>query len=183
MNRTAELAKEISHDYGHSDKAVELVCVLKGSSVFFHHLMNFLALERLQFGFNFLRVKSYEGTSSTGNVKIMDNSNLGDNLEGKHVIVVEDIVDTGITLSKLLPMMLNEYKPCSLETCTLLEKRIKDPSLRKVSCRYTGFSIPDKFVIGFGLDFNEAYRDLLDIWIISQKGIVNEGLITRGLKH
>ena len=179
LDRTKSLAKDIARDYASSDKVVELLCVLKGSIVFFQHLMHALAMERLPFGIHFIRVKSYEGTSSTGNLRILDDSDLVEQLKGKHVIVVEDIVDTGVTLSKLLPLIREQFQPFSVEACTLLEKRIPNVASRAVYCRYIGFSIPNHFIIGFGLDFNETYRDLLDIWVISQQGIQKGGRITR----
>lgn len=116
----------------------------------------------------FIRVSSYEGTESTGNVKIGGGIDL-ESLKGKHVILVEDIVDTGTTLSHLIPLLHEKANPASIEVCSLLTKRIEKP--QKCSAKYTGFSIPNHFIIGYGLDFNELYRDIKDIWVISQEGI------------
>ena len=119
----------------------------------------------------FLSVSSYSGNKSTGNVKVEgeDDDKLSKNLEGRDVIVVEDIIDTGTTLYHLLPLIQKQAKPKSIEVCSLLSKRLPEPA--KVTAKYIGFSIPNHFIIGFGLDYNELYRDLKDIWIISQQGI------------
>ena len=116
----------------------------------------------------FIRVSSYEGMSSTGNVKIGGGIDL-ESLRQKHVILVEDIVDTGTTLSHLIPILNEKASPASLEVCSLLTKRIDKP--QKCEAKYVGFSIPNHFIIGYGLDYNELYRDTKDIWVISQKGI------------
>eukprot|EP00549_Striatella_unipunctata_P021290 CAMPEP_0118725032 /NCGR_PEP_ID=MMETSP0800-20121206/32918_1 /TAXON_ID=210618 ORGANISM="Striatella unipunctata, Strain CCMP2910" /NCGR_SAMPLE_ID=MMETSP0800 /ASSEMBLY_ACC=CAM_ASM_000638 /LENGTH=156 /DNA_ID=CAMNT_0006633693 /DNA_START=225 /DNA_END=695 /DNA_ORIENTATION=- len=147
------------------------VCVLKGASLFFHHLLAALQRRRQGFSYEFLRAKSYEGDSTTGTVHL---SGLDyKKLTGKHVVIVEDIIDTGTTLAKMLPILEAEGKPKSLEVCSLLEKRLTEESRRSkhVQARYCGFSIPDKFIIGYGLDYNELYRDLQDIWVISKEGI------------
>ena len=116
----------------------------------------------------FIRVSSYEGTSSTGNVKIADgvDYNL---LKNKDIILVEDIVDTGTTLSHLIPILNDKATPKSIEVCSLLSKRLDQPA--KCTAKYVGFSIPNHFIIGYGLDYNELYRDINDIWTISQQGI------------
>ena len=131
--------------------------------------MNLLeALQDLRQGYytEFIKVKSYDGLNSTGNLTI---EGTVPNLEGKDVIIVEDILDTGTTLSQLIPILTKQSKAKSIEVCTLLIKRIKQS--QKVTAKYIGFSIPPKFVIGYGLDYNELYRDIRDVWIISQKGI------------
>lgn len=129
------------------------------------------------FTFEFIKVSSYEGgLSTTGSVTIKEVSNLKDVLKGKHVIIVEDIVDTGITLSKLLPKIENDYHPLTLEVCAMLEKRTPHALTSRIESKFVGFSIPDLFVLGFGLDFNQWYRDLLDIWIISEEGIKHNGV-------
>lgn len=93
------------------------------------------------------------------------------NVKSKHIVIVEDIVDTGTTMAKLLSL-ISEAGCESVHVCTLLEKRIEgDLHQSRVKCKYSGFSIPNKFVIGYGLDFNESYRDLDDIWVMSSSGI------------
>lgn len=125
--------------------------------------------ERQGFYMEFLRVSSYEGSSTSGNVKIGGGLKYSD-LEAKDVILVEDIIDTGTTLSHLVPILMEEVPSIkSIEVCTLLSKRLKEPA--KFAAKYVGFSIPNHFIIGYGLDYNELYRDLKDIWVISQKGI------------
>jgi hypoxanthine phosphoribosyltransferase len=135
---------------------------------FFLHLLE--ALQDLKQGYytEFVRVSSYEGMNTTGELKVGGGLKYKD-IKGKDVILVEDIVDTGNTLFKLLPILQKEANPSSIEVCTLLSKRL--PHLAKSQAKYVGFSIPDHFVIGYGLDYNELYRDLRDIWVISQKGI------------
>jgi len=145
-----------------------MVCVLKGANPFYQHLLDELQDYRQGFNMEFIRVSSYEGTSSTGVVKVGDGIDL-DNLKGRHVILVEDIVDTGTTLSHLIPFLKKEANPVSLEVCSLLSKRIDEP--QKCKAKYVGFSIPNHFIVGYGLDYNELYRDTKDIWVISQKGI------------
>ena len=132
--------------------------------------MNLLeALQELRQGYyiEFIKVKSYEGMNTTGNLTI---EGTVPNLEGKDVIIVEDILDTGTTLSNLIPILTKQSKAKSIEVCTLLIKRINNEP-QKITAKYIGFSIPPKFVIGYGLDYKELYRDIRDVWIISQKGI------------
>ncbi len=117
----------------------------------------------------FLRVSSYHGTSTTGRIEVGGGLKM-ESLEDKDVILVEDIVDTGTTLYELIPHLKEQAKTIrSLEVCSLLSKRLAEPA--KYNAKYVGFSIPNHFIIGYGLDYNELYRDLKDIWIISQAGI------------
>ncbi|MGK3737560.1 MAG: hypoxanthine phosphoribosyltransferase [Bacillariaceae sp.] len=161
------LAVHINIDYRGCRPVI--VCVLKGANPFYQHLLDALQDCRQGFSMEFIRVSSYEGMGSTGNVKM---GLLDKDLEGlkeKHVLLVEDIVDTGTTLSHLIPILKEKVNPASLEVCSLLSKRINEP--QKCKAKYVGFSIPDHFIVGYGLDYNELYRDTKDIWIISQKGI------------
>lgn len=165
-DRITALARLIHEDY--ENERPVLVCVLKGATPFYQNLLE--ALQDLKHGYTmeFLRASSYEGNASTGKVKI-DTFNF-ENLEGKHVILVEDIVDTGTTLYHVLPMLKEKCENIkSLEVCTLLEKRLAQPPL--IAAKYIGFSIPNHFIVGYGLDYNELYRDVRDIWVISQFGI------------
>ena len=173
MDRIDKLAKDIREDYG--DITIHLLCVLKGGSTFFHDLVSrlrnhhkFNECSHIPFTFDFIRVKSYKGTESSGDVKI---TTLGADiakLEGKHCLLVEDIIDSGLTMSRLVPY-LETLKPKSVKVASLLEKRTSR------SCGfladYVGFSIPDKFVIGYCLDYNEVYRDMLHIGVITPLGI------------
>jgi len=166
IDRATNLARAIHKDY--KGKRPVLLCVLKGASSFYLHLLE--ALQDLRQGFytEFIRLSSYEGSETTGKVKVGGGLNYSD-LTGKDVIIIEDIIDTGTTLYNLLPLIKAEAKPKSLEVCSLLVKRLSTPT--KLNAKYIGFSIPLQFVIGFGLDYNELYRDLKDIWVISQQGI------------
>jgi len=166
MEAVRSLANQIKEDYKGCRPV--MVCVLKGANPFYQHLLD--ALQDCRQGFNteFIRVSSYEGMKSTGSLKIKGGIDL-ESLRQKHVILVEDIVDTGTTLAHLIPLLNEKANPASIEVCSLLTKRIGKP--KKCSAKYIGFSVPDLFIIGYGLDFNELYRDIKDIWIIAQNGI------------
>ena len=179
QSRTAEIANTIHDTYPH-DEPLVILCILKGSSPFFHGLCQQLSLLSHPYMIDFYRMKSYEGTESTGNVKVMQD--LPRSIVGRHVIIVEDIVDTGNTLKALLPK-ITAKEPKSCEVCSMLVKRLNgsddnDGEITKefeLNDDLLGYSIPDYFVIGYGLDFNEMYRDLRDIWVISEDGIKAEG--------
>ena len=148
--RLTEMAKHIDKDY--QGKEVVLLGILKGSIVFMVELAKKL---KTKVEFEFMEVASYEGLETTGRVKII--KDLRNSIEGKNVIIVEDIIDTGITLS-FLTEYLKLKNPKSLKIATLLSK----PSRRtkELNVDYIGFSIEDKFVIGYGLDYNQFYRNL-----------------------
>ncbi len=149
--RIKELGKQITEDF--KGKQVHLVCVLKGGSFFMCELAKRIDLP---VSIDFMSVSSYgSDTKSSGVVKIV--KDLDESIKGKDVIVVEDIVDSGRTLSYLLAMLRDRH-PESLTLCTLLDK----PSRRvvDVDVKYTGFQIPDKFVVGYGLDYDQVYRNL-----------------------
>ena len=155
-NRVKEIAKQIEKEY--KDKEITLICILKGSVFFTCDLAKQINGDvRLEF----IRVSSYEGTNSTGEIKMK--LDLKDTIQGKDVIVVEDIIDTGRTLSYLIEY-LNMKKPNSIKLCALLDK--PDRRICDVKVDYTGFEIPDKFVIGYGLDADEEYRNLPYIGVI-----------------
>ena len=152
-----ELGAKITEDY--KDKNLSLITVLKGAVVFLGDLMR--AIE-MPCEIEFMVLSSYgAGTTSTGSVKIVKDIDLP--LEGKDVLIVEDILDTGYTLSFLLDL-LKGRNPNSIEICTLLDK----PDRRKVeiSAKYTGRKIPDEFVVGYGLDYDEKYRNLPFIGVL-----------------
>lgn len=149
--RIRELGGQISKDY--AGREVHLVCVLKGGSFFMCELAKRITVP---VSLDFMSVSSYGSeTTSSGIVKIV--KDLDSPLKGKHVIVVEDIVDTGHTLSYLLGM-LQSREPASLRLCTLLDK--PDRRVAQVPVDYIGFTIPDKFIVGYGLDYNQKYRNL-----------------------
>ena len=156
-DRIQELGEQISKDY--AGKEVHLICILKGGSFFMCELAKRISVPVT---FDFMSVSSYGGdTKSSGIVKIV--KDLDESIRGKDVIVVEDIVDSGRTLSYLLEM-LHDRGPKSLRLCTLLDK----PSRRviQVPVDYTGFQIPDEFVVGYGLDYDQRYRNLPYIGVI-----------------
>jgi hypoxanthine phosphoribosyltransferase len=148
--RIAELGKEIRATVG--DEPIVCVGVLKGSFLFLADLMRAIPGD---VRCDFLGVSSYHGTASTGVVRITHD--LPSNIEGRHVLIVEDIVDTGLTLDFLL-RTLEVRGPRSLRVCALLDK----PSRRKVPATldFVGFTIPDAFVVGYGLDLDERFRGL-----------------------
>ena len=149
--RVRELGAEISKVYG--DEPVCLICILKGSVFFTCELAKYITVPVTM---DFMRVSSYgEGMDSTGTISIDQDLNMS--IEGRHVLVVEDIVDSGRTLA-LLSNILKKRDPASLRLCSLLDK----PSRRvtPVSIDYLGFEIEDYFVVGFGLDYAQKYRNL-----------------------
>ncbi len=150
QKRVKELAKQISQDY--KGKTPLLVCILRGASLFFSDLIKNLEIDC---NLDFMCLSSYQGTNSSGKVRLL--LDIRDDIKDKDIIVVEDIVDTGIT-GVYLRDLLGARKPASLEFCTLLDK----PQNRKVEItpKYLGFSIKNEFVIGYGLDYNELYRNL-----------------------
>lgn len=151
MTRIEEMGKDITRDF--SGKMVKLICILKGGVFFACELAKRIDLD---VAMDFMSVSSYgNGTQTSGAVKIV--KDLDEPIENEHIIVVEDIIDSGITLNYLLNLLKNR-KPASLTLCTMLDK----PDRRKVEVKvdYIGFTIPDEFVIGFGLDYAQKYRNL-----------------------
>lgn len=157
MKRIDELAKEINEDY--AGKELLIICILKGSVFFSCELAKRLTVPVT---FDFMQVSSYgDGTSTTGSIKII--KDLDGPITGKEVLIVEDILDSGRTLCRLLSI-LSVSNPASLRVCTLLDK----PSRREfpVDVDYNGFEIEDEFVVGFGLDYAQKYRNLPYIGIV-----------------
>lgn len=155
--RINELAQQINKDY--EGKAVHLICILKGSIFFTCELAKRITVPVT---IDFMSVSSYGGgTESSGTVKIK--KDLDESIEGKDVIVIEDIIDSGRTLHNLLKV-LETRNPKSLRLCTLLDK--PDRRVVNVDVDYTGFAIPDKFVVGYGLDYDQNYRNLPYIGVV-----------------
>ena len=155
--RVAQLAREINRDY--AGREITLISVLRGSFIFMADLTRKIELPCTV---DFMSVSSYgRGTRSSGQVQIT--KDLSDSIEGRHVIVVEDILDSGTTLHYLLQVLAQRH-PASIRLCTLLDK----PERREkpVEVHYSGFSIPDAFVVGYGLDYAERYRNLPYIGIL-----------------
>ncbi|MCI9139249.1 hypoxanthine phosphoribosyltransferase [bacterium 1XD42-8] len=152
-----ELGKKISHDY--AGKEVYMVCILKGASFFACELAKRITVPVY---LDFMSVSSYGNEAkSSGVVKII--KDLDAPLEGRNVIIVEDIIDTGNTLSYLVDT-LRQRNPESIALCTLLDK--PDRRVTDISVDYTGFQIPDEFVVGYGLDYGQKYRNLPYIGIV-----------------
>ena len=156
QKKVAEMGKKISQDFRGKDPL--FVGVLKGCFIFMADLMRYVDI---RCSMDFMAVSSYSGTSSTGAVKI--NKDLSEDIEGRHVIIVEDILDSGVTLS-YLKQYLMVRKPASISIATLMDK----PARRKadVYADYSCFEIPDAFVVGYGLDYNERYRNLPYIGVL-----------------
>ena len=154
QTRIKELAQEINKDY--KGKELTLICILKGSMYFFTDLTRHLDLDT---NLEFMRISTYEGKESKGKIDVK--LDLDKPIKGKDVLVVEDIIDTGITLSFLLDY-LAVREPKSIKLCTLLDKPDRRTE-ENVKVDYTGFIIPDRFVIGYGLDLDEKYRNLKEI--------------------
>ena len=152
-----ELAEKISKDY--EGKQVHLVCILKGSVFFTCELAKRITVP---VSMDFMSVSSYgDGTKSSGVVRIA--KDLDETLEGKDVLVIEDIIDSGRTLSYLLEV-LSKRNPASMKLCTLLDK--PDRRTHEVHVDYVGFNIPDEFVVGYGLDYAQKYRNLPYIGVV-----------------
>ncbi|RLV54953.1 hypoxanthine phosphoribosyltransferase [Aeromicrobium phragmitis] len=156
--RLAEMARQIEADYEGED--LLLVGVLKGAVMVMADLAR--ALER-HVEIDWMAVSSYAGTRSSGVVRIL--KDLDTSLEGRHVLIVEDIIDTGLTLSWLVAN-LKSRGPASVEVATLLRK--PEALEMPVDVKYVGFDIPNAFVIGYGLDFNEKYRNLRSIGTLAE---------------
>lgn len=157
--KVAELGAWISRDY--AGKEVLLICVLKGAVIFLSDLVRHLDLP---VQLDFMAVSSYgKATETSGVVRIL--KDLESSIEGRHCLIVEDIIDSGLTLSYLQDNLLTR-RPASLKIVTLLDK----PERRRVEIQpdYVGFRIPDEFVVGYGLDFNDQYRWLPDICILGE---------------
>lgn len=153
--RVKELAEEISRDY--EGKEPILVGILNGAIIFLSDLIREL---KVPIEIDFVKIKSYVGMEGQEPEVKLD---VERDIEGKHLLIVEDIIDTGVTIY-YLKQMLMPRKPASLKICALLDK----PERRKVDIKadYVGFSIPDKFVVGYGLDINERFRELPDIYYV-----------------
>ncbi|CDZ75208.1 hypoxanthine phosphoribosyltransferase [Peptoniphilus sp. ING2-D1G] len=157
-NKCSELAERISEDY---DGEIVAIGILKGAIPFMIDLVRKIKNSVV---IDFMDVKSYEGTTTTGEVRIL--KDLSIKIEGKDVLIIEDIIDTGLTLSYLIEVLKSRGAK-SLNVCTLLTK----PARRKkeINVKYVGFEIEDNFVIGYGMDYNERYRNLPYIGILDER--------------
>lgn len=171
-DRIERLARDIAQDY--SDQPFTALCVLKGGYKFFADLLDKIKQYARNvdnptgpISVDFIRLKSYEDQSSSGKIKIMGIDNLT-TLNGKNLLIVEDIIDTGLTMSNLLNL-LQEFKPKSVRVVSLFVKRTPKSSGYRPD--YTGFEVPNKFIVGYALDYNEYFRDLNHVCIINEHGI------------
>jgi hypoxanthine phosphoribosyltransferase len=160
QQRVDFLAKKISKDY--KNKKLVVIAVLKGSIIFVSDLLRNLTVDCT---LDFVSVASYKGRKSSGTVRLL--MDLRENPQNKHLLIVDEIVDSGHTLG-YLTSYLKAKKPASIRTCALIDKH----NARKVPVKadYYGFKIPNKFVVGYGLDYNEKYRNLPYIGILKSKG-------------
>ncbi len=149
--RITEIANQISKDF--KGEPILIVCVLKGATYFAVDLSKKIKDDKVEI--DFMKISSYSGTTSTGKVNIK--LDINENIEGRNVIIVEDIIDTGISLNYLYNH-LKEKNPKSLKIAVLLDK--KERRVKDIKVDYTGFVIEDKFVVGYGLDYDEQYRNL-----------------------
>lgn len=154
------VADEIRRDFEESEPPL-FICVLNGAFVFAADL--FRACRMPESEITFMRYKSYEGTCSSGTVSEL--LSLSDDITGRHVIIIEDIVDTGVTAEKMIAS-LKERKPASIRLATLLFK--PQSLITSAKPDYVGFEIPSKFIIGYGLDLDGLARDLSDIFILNE---------------
>lgn len=153
--RVRTLGEEVSRDY--AGKRLLCLAILNGSFIFAADLLRVISME---VDICFIRLSSYSGADSTGKVTTI--FGLTENIAQRHVLLIEDIIDTGKTLHELLPV-LHEKQPASLQVATFLSK----PGARRypIEASYTGFTIPDQFVVGYGLDYNGLGRNLPDLYI------------------
>ncbi|MBU2646045.1 hypoxanthine phosphoribosyltransferase [bacterium] len=149
-NRVAELGREISTAY--AGKEIVMVVLLRGSFVFAADLIRVLEPETVV---DFMVVSSYQGENTSGEVRIL--KDLADNIHGRHILIVEDIVDTGLTLNKILTL-LQSRSPQSIAICSMLNKPSR--RIQPVDLQYVGFEVEDQFVVGYGLDMDQKYRQL-----------------------
>lgn len=155
--RVKELAEQISRDY--EGKSIHLVCILKGSAFFCCDLAKRITVPVT---LDFMSVSSYGNeTISSGRVRIV--KDLDESIQGDHVLIIEDIIDSGRTLA-YLKELLGTRSPASLNICTLLDK--PERRVTDVYVKYVGFEIPDEFVVGYGLDFQQKYRNLPYVAVI-----------------
>ena len=156
--RVRELAVDISIDY--RGKEILSVGILRGAFMFFSDIVKHI---QVPMNIDFLTASSYIKTQTSGEIKI--HADLRENIKGKHVLLIEDIVDTGLTLKYVYDRLL-ERNPASLKICTLLDKRSRRKT--EIHLDYIGFEIPDKYVVGYGLDYDNKFRNLPYISIFKE---------------
>ena len=157
--RIRSLAVELNKKYDGED--IVIIGVLKGSIMFLSDLLKNLHIKCKR---DFVTVSSYEGTESTGNIKLKQD--ITTNIENKNVLIIDDIIDTGLTM-EFLVNLLQKRNPKSITTCVLLDKPSRRVNNYKVD--YSAFTIPDKFVLGYGMDFNDYYRNIPSICVVEKE--------------
>lgn len=159
QKRVKELAETINRDY--AGKEIVMICVLRGAIMFYADLLRNIDVKVIT---AYIAVSSYAGTESSGSIRLQ--YDLDEDIRGKHVLIVEDIIDSGGTI-KYLVETLRLRRPASIKTCCLLDK----PARRKTEYvpDYTGFIIEDEFVVGYGLDYNEKYRNLTVVGVLKKE--------------
>jgi hypoxanthine phosphoribosyltransferase len=161
QKRIKELGAEITKAYDKEDDII-MICVLRGAVLFMSDLARQINLPVV---FDFMDVSSYEGTTSSGMVRII--KDLEDNIEGRHVLIVEDIMDTGLTLKHVIDL-LKTRDPADIKVVTLLDKPDRRTE-KEIKADFNGFEVPDKFVVGYGLDYLEEYRNLPYIGVLKEE--------------
>jgi len=164
--KVQELGRKITEDF--KGESLTVVCILKGSTVFFADLVREI---KLDVKFDFMIVKSYGGgTESSGNVRFV--KDLDESITGRNVLIVEDIIDSGLTLTFLRNNLITRGAK-SLKICTLLDKPERRKPGANIRVDYCGFSIPNEFVVGYGLDYNESYRNLPMVGVLKPEIYTN----------
>ncbi len=162
QQRIAEMGEQITEDYKDTTELM-LICILRGAVIFMADLARNI---NLPVTFDFMDVSSYgSGTESSGTVRIL--KDLEDDIGGRHILIVEDIIDTGLTLKHVIKL-LETRNPASVRVTTLLDKPERR-EMKHIVVDYNGFEIPDKFVVGYGLDFAEKYRNLPFIGVLKEE--------------
>ncbi|XP_042898860.1 hypoxanthine-guanine phosphoribosyltransferase isoform X5 [Parasteatoda tepidariorum] len=171
LDRIERLARDIARDF--DDQPFTALCVLKGGYKFFADLLDKIKQyvrnvnDRTgPISVDFIRIKSYENESTSGKLKIMGIDNLA-TLKGRNLLIVEDIIDTGTTMKNLLTL-LDQFEPRTVKVVSLFVKRT--PKSKGYKPDYIGFEVPNKFIVGYALDYNEFFRDLNHVCIISESG-------------
>lgn len=162
-NRVAEIGAQITQDYAgviaHDGRGIVLISVLRGAAIFMADLARKI---ELPIEMDYMAISSYgNGAKSSGVVRIL--KDLSSQVEGRHIVVAEDILDSGLTL-KYLMKNLSSRNPASIEVATLLRKKTLQQA--KIDCKYVGFECPDQFIVGYGLDYAERYRNLPYIGVL-----------------
>ncbi len=175
-DRIENLAKKIAKDY--ENENVVFLSILKGASVFATHLSHKLyevvkydETNKIKFYFEYFQMSSYVNTQTTGNVNFSTDLQVLERLRNKHVIIVEDINDSGTSMDRLLKLLKENYELKSLKICFLFQKMNPKNVKMNFEVNYLGFLVPDVFLIGFGIDYNEEFRDLNHLCMINQNGV------------